>query len=85
MDVNPGVLWKLAQAGGLTGSLLFVIYSGWKRWWVFGWQLDEMQRDRDYWKNQATGSVAPTDNAVHPPQTASKPRPKDPLKSRGLP
>jgi hypothetical protein len=32
---------------------LFVIFAGWRKWWVFGWQYRDLIGDRDEWKNAA--------------------------------
>jgi hypothetical protein len=32
-------VWQWVQTAGLTASLFFILYGGWKRIWVFGWQL----------------------------------------------
>lgn len=32
---------------------LFILYSGWKRWWVFGWHYKETVEEKNEWKEAA--------------------------------
>jgi Mn2+/Fe2+ NRAMP family transporter len=46
----------LTQILGPLGALvfaLFIIFSGFKRWWVFGWQYKEKVRELNEWKDAA--------------------------------
>lgn len=41
---------------GPTGTLvicLFIIFSGWKRWWVFGHQYTEEKEEKKMWREIA--------------------------------
>jgi hypothetical protein len=41
---------------GPTGTLvlaLFILFSGWKRWWVFGWHYKEQVAEKNEWKKAA--------------------------------
>lgn len=44
---------QLLGPAGLLVFLLFVLFAGWRRWWVYGSALDEMTKDRDEWKRLA--------------------------------
>ena len=43
----------LVRDAGLVSLLVFALYGGYKRWWVFGWQYEAALRDKDAWKNIA--------------------------------
>ena len=43
----------IASDAGLLGFLIFVIWSGLKKKWVFGWYAEEVAQDRDEWKEAA--------------------------------
>jgi hypothetical protein len=45
---------------GMIGVLVFIMYGGYKRWWVWGYQAEElrtqladMRRERDAWQAKA--------------------------------
>jgi hypothetical protein len=59
------------QRAGIVGLLVFILVGGAKRVWVFGYQLHEMQDDRDRWRDlalkllgQATRSADVADRSV---------------------
>lgn len=39
-------------AGALV-TLVLILWGGRKKWWVFGWQYQDVVRDRDEWKTAA--------------------------------
>jgi hypothetical protein len=56
---------------GLGGLMLVALFLGHRRIWVFGWllieaetRLDEMQADRDFWRNTALKAMGHTDKAM---------------------
>lgn len=55
----PGLLKYISQIGVL-GLLGFIIYGGYKKWWVFGWQYRDaesrtlkVEEERDGWREIA--------------------------------
>lgn len=42
---------------GVLVLLLLIIFSGWKRWWVFGWHYRETLEEKNEWKAIALGST----------------------------
>lgn len=42
----------LGQAGTLVMALV-ILFGGWKRWWVFGWQYREVSQEKNEWKEAA--------------------------------
>jgi hypothetical protein len=45
----------LDQVGriGAAGMLIAALIGGFRRWWVWGWQYQEMRDDRDQWRDIA--------------------------------
>lgn len=54
---------KLSGAG-LAGVCVLIIYGGYKRYWVWGYQLEEMRVDRDEWKELALRNTQFAERAV---------------------
>lgn len=50
---------------GLLGGVVFALYANFKRLWVWGSQLDEIQRDRDEWKAMALRLGGITDRMIN--------------------
>jgi hypothetical protein len=51
-------LVSFLQSLGPFGMLAFLLVGFYLRWWVFGWQYQELKEDRDEWKLLAqTGTV----------------------------
>ena len=55
----------------VAGLLGFVLYGGWRRWWVWGWaykdvleRLATLERDRDEWKFMAMTGTRTAHTAV---------------------
>jgi hypothetical protein len=38
---------------GLAGLLLVILWTGAKRWWVFGWIYEDKKRESEEWKRLA--------------------------------
>jgi hypothetical protein len=62
---------------GVGGLLLVTLLLGHKRLWVFGWilaeceqRLDEMETDRNFWRDVALKSMGHTDKALDVAQKA---------------
>lgn len=49
---------------GFLGGLVFILVGGYRKWWTWGWQLDEMRKDRDEWKTFAMNGTALAARAV---------------------
>lgn len=64
MTVDLSTAYELVQAGGMLGLLLFVLYSGARGWWVFGWQYAAVVKDRDDWKGIALSGAQLAKQAV---------------------
>lgn len=52
-----GSIFRLVSDGGVIGLLIAILVGGVRRWWVFGWQHEEMRKDRDEWKALALHSI----------------------------
>ena len=54
--MSPDLAAALANAGGLTVALFFVLVAGvgaYRRWWVPGWIYDQERADREKAETQA--------------------------------
>lgn len=40
---DPQTIFDWIQSGGIIGLLLFVLIGGARKWWVFGWQYNDLQ------------------------------------------
>lgn len=50
-ELSP--LIELISKGGLAIVSILIFYGGYKRMWVWGYQLADMERDRDQWRDLA--------------------------------
>lgn len=48
----------LLGPAGATFVLLFIIFSGWKGWWVFGRQHAEEKKEKEMWREIALRGTA---------------------------
>ncbi len=71
MGSLDAIIQKLWEDAPLVGLLGFIIFAGYKRWWVWGYQLHEkdtqliaMKAERDEWKDVAFRGVHSTAVAV---------------------
>jgi hypothetical protein len=53
----------LSQAGVL-GMLVFIIYGGYKRLWVWGWSYAEKAKEAEEWKRLALSGTALAEKAI---------------------
>lgn len=42
---------------GVVVILIIILYGGWKKWWVFGWQYRECVDEKNEWKQAALRST----------------------------
>lgn len=54
---------KLSGAG-LATLLVFILIGGQKKIWVWGYQLEEMRAERDWWRTTASRATSFADRAV---------------------
>lgn len=40
---NPSTIFDYIQSGGLIGLFIIILWGGIKKWWVFGWQYNELK------------------------------------------
>lgn len=52
------------SGAGLATLLIFILYGGKQKVWVWGYQLDEMRAERDWWRNAARTTGSTLDRAV---------------------
>lgn len=56
MDQMSSIV-DLITKGGFPTVLAIIIYGGLKKYWVFGWQFQELEADRDRWMQLAMGNL----------------------------
>lgn len=56
---------ELAKQGPLVLVLSFFLYGFWKKWWVFGYQLEEQKRRGDEWKARALRALGVAETAAY--------------------
>jgi hypothetical protein len=52
------------QRAGILGLLVFILVSGARKVWVWGFQLEEMRVDRDRWRDIALRSMGHANRSV---------------------
>jgi hypothetical protein len=81
VEATSAVL-KFLREAGLLGVLILILFGGWKRWWVFGWQHDRVieryerelvirQQERDEWKRMAMAQAAVLPSPYEGPERRS--------------
>lgn len=50
--------------GGVIVLLVLILYGGWKKWWVFGWQYRECVDEKNEWKFAALKSTHIAESAA---------------------
>lgn len=56
--------WQFLSQGGLGALAFLILLGGAKRWWVFGWQLSQSERERDEWKDLALRLLGATERTA---------------------
>lgn len=47
------------RSGGDIAVIVLILYAGFKRWWVWGWQYEQAMKDASDWKAAAlTGTYS---------------------------
>lgn len=66
-------LADVISRGGLVVVAILILVGGFKRWWVWGYQLEEMKSERDEYKgmlfralNVAANALTATKGDSHP-------------------
>ena len=54
----------LAVIGAIGSLLATIVAAGLARKWVWGWQLADMTKDRDFWRDAFLKSLGQTDQAI---------------------
>ena len=60
LDLGIAEIFKYVNTAGVIGLLTVIIFGGYKKWWVFGWQYKESEErnkktetERDGWRDIA--------------------------------
>lgn len=67
-------LWTYIRDGGLPFLLAFIIFAGYKGWWVWGRQLQDVEHERDEWKALALKTTGLGEKALDVAQTTARRR-----------
>lgn len=57
-------VWGFIQTGGIAGLLFLALVGVFRGWWVPGYMLRDMERDRDEWKAIAMENIKTASTAV---------------------
>lgn len=49
---------------GVVVILIVILYGGWRRWWVFGWQYRDCVDEKNEWKEAALKSTHIAESAA---------------------
>lgn len=61
-QVKEGI--QIINAAGLLGMLVFIVWSGFKGRWVYGWIYRDMKADRDLRANVNERAIVVADQAL---------------------
>jgi hypothetical protein len=61
----------LGPAGTLVLALT-ILFGGWKKWWVFGWQYKDAVTEKNEWKEAALRGTALAEKVVSIKETEQK-------------
>lgn len=50
--------------GGALVLALFILFGGWRRWWVFGWLYKDLEQEKNEWKEAALRGTRIAERAV---------------------
>ena len=64
MTLDPVGIADFLQKAGVVGLLVFILVGGARRIWVWGYQLIEMQSDRDRWRDLALKLLGQVDRTA---------------------
>ena len=66
--MTPQEILEYIRSAGITGILILIIVGGWRRWWVWGWHYQQIEKERDEWKSLAIGGTHLSERAVRAAQ-----------------
>lgn len=61
-DVQGFINW--VKSLGPFGMVVLILVGFYLRWWYFGWQYEDLKRDRDEWKLLAQTGTAMAERAT---------------------
>jgi hypothetical protein len=64
VTLDPVAIADFLQRAGVVGLLVFILVGGARKIWVWGYQLVEMQADRDRWRDLALNLLGQTKRAT---------------------
>lgn len=57
-------LLDIVTKGGVIATLLIVIVGGFRKWYVWYWQYNELLVDRNFWRGMALSGGQQTEKAI---------------------
>lgn len=55
---------KFIQSTGLVGIGILILIGGFRKWWVWGYQYEDMRKERDEWRALALKGTHLTERAM---------------------
>ena len=65
MEIDPVSFVKYLERGGLLALLAFIIITGMKQVWVWGWQYRQAVAEREEWKARWIKAAELAQQAIH--------------------
>lgn len=66
----PHWLTEIVSELGVVGILLIILWGLRQRWWVMGWQYEDLVEDRDEWKDMALNAMTVAGKATSTAETS---------------
>jgi hypothetical protein len=57
-------LVDLLNSGGVLAILVLIVVGGWRRWYVWRFNYEEVRQDRDWWRNMALRGTGISEQVV---------------------
>jgi hypothetical protein len=64
MSLDLVALAEKLSGAGLPVLAVLILLGGWKRFWVWGYQLEEMRQERDEWRRMALRGTEFAERAI---------------------
>jgi hypothetical protein len=55
---------QLVNSAGVVGMLVLILWGGFKKWWVFGWQYRQTKNELETWREIALRGISTAEQAT---------------------